>query len=192
MFASELQNLARACHVAADGLVAKGRQPFRQARRDEIEVIFAQPRGVAHPDGVHFLQHLIERPRHLHAGENLGEGNPDLRISIVVVRDARVGKGQLIEVELRVAQIIAEQPMPVGVMLLERIEIADRMQPLREMPDVAVARLRLAFDGGGDHADAEGLLRRLGGDEIVNRARTRERQRAECAGGFQSVASGEG
>src|SRR5262249_50655910 len=71
----------------------------------------------------------------------------------------------LVEVEVRVADVLLEDLCRAGVeILLRRVEVDGGVEVLREVPGVPVARLRLAANGGGDNPDAGRLGRVREGD----------------------------
>ena len=188
VFAGELQDLPRPGDGLADGLVAEGRQPLAQAGRDEVEVVVAVTGGVAEPDGIDVIDQLVQRLRRLHAGEGLEVRAGHLGVGVVEVRDLRVGEGKLVEVEARIARDLAEHLGGAGVeVLLGGVEIDGGVEVLGEVPGVAVARLRLAPDAGGDDADAVDL----GGEGGIGTDGERCRRRTEeeiAAGGRHGTA----
>src|SRR5205823_4843551 len=83
------------------------------------------------------------------------------------------------EVEARIAEHVAETGFSLGIVLLQGVEIAGRMQILREMPDVPVARLL----AGRDDADAIHLGGRFGS------GRRDADSEGDSAGGQQEIAA---
>src|SRR5690606_34311689 len=75
------------------------------------------------------------------------------KISIVVVRDLRIGKRQLVEVITGIAKDVPVIIEHLRIDPLQRVEVKFRMQILGEVPGVAIPRLWLSMNARRDHAD---------------------------------------
>ena len=162
MLPGELQDLARPRGRFADRLIAEGRQALAQAGRDQLEVVIAIAGRVAEPDGIHLLDHVRNRFRDLDARERFGEIRRPLRVGVVVMGELGVGEWQLVEGELRIADVLAEKPGRARIdEVAEDIKVDGGMEILGEVPGMAVASLRFAPSAGRDDTDAINLVRRF-------------------------------
>src|SRR5262249_39816021 len=143
VLSGEVENLACPGRRFADRLVAEGRQTLGQGRSDQIEMIVSVARRVAQPYGIDLANHFFRRPGNLDAGERLGEILGLLRVGVEVVRELGVGERPTLKGEVRVANVPPKESGRAGIDEIAKcIEVNRRVQVLRKVPGMPVARLR--------------------------------------------------